>query len=159
MRLIDADELMKHEHEIYVKEVDYRHRCIDILDVVEAPTIEAEQTILELSNLLAEKDKTIKELSQIRTDIEAEPITTEKAVEYLMRTKWFQEHDTAMIEKGMERQKKLNAIEAEPRKPGRWIIHDSGWEECSECHWVNTTHIVYHYCPSCGADMRGRENG
>ena len=42
MRLIDADELMKHEHEIYVKEVDYRHRCIDILEVVEAPTIEAE---------------------------------------------------------------------------------------------------------------------
>ena len=44
-------------------------------------------------------------------------------------------------------------IEAEPRKRGRWIIHDSGWEECSECHWVNTTHIVYHYCPNCGAKM------
>lgn len=32
------------------------------------------QKIFDLSNLLAEKDKIIKELSQIRTDIEAEPI-------------------------------------------------------------------------------------
>ena len=42
MRLIDADALMSKAHDIHIKEVGYRHRCIDIEDVRTAPTIEAE---------------------------------------------------------------------------------------------------------------------
>ena len=87
--------------------------------------------------------------------IEAEPITTEKAVEYLMRTKWFQEHDTAMIEKGMERQKKLT----EPRKHGHWIENNDSRirGRCSACGWEPHLYEddVYGmpYCPNCGAKM------
>ena len=43
MRLIDADDLMKKAHNIEVKQYPdgaiYRHRCIDILDLIDAPTI------------------------------------------------------------------------------------------------------------------------
>lgn len=42
MRLIDADELLKKEKVIQVKEVGYTHRSIDPIDVIEAPTIDAE---------------------------------------------------------------------------------------------------------------------
>lgn len=42
MRLIDGDELLKHEKVIRVKELGYSHRSIDPFDVMEAPTIEAE---------------------------------------------------------------------------------------------------------------------
>ena len=101
MRLIDADALK----EAWCERCDNRHLCGDKAGCDE-----------------------VKELYAMPT-IEAEPITTEKAVEYLMRTKWFQEHDTAMIEKGMEKQKKLNAIdlqELEDRfgKFVRFVVED-----------------------------------
>ena len=73
MRLIDADALKAWFFRPYSNEERYSN--MDVAQAIDhASTIEAEQTILELSNLLAEKDKIIKELSQIRTDIEAEPI-------------------------------------------------------------------------------------
>lgn len=40
MRLIDADKLIEKEHEIHIKEVDYRHRCIDSVEVRNAPTVQ-----------------------------------------------------------------------------------------------------------------------
>lgn len=38
-RLIDADALKKTEHDIYIESIDYRHRCISIENIDEAPTI------------------------------------------------------------------------------------------------------------------------
>ena len=47
MRLIDADALIEKVHDIEVKQYPdgtvYRHRCIDVSDVRDAPTIEPKQ--------------------------------------------------------------------------------------------------------------------
>ena len=48
---------------------------------------------------------------------------------------------------------RMPTADVRPNVRGEWS-GESGWEECSECHWVNTTHLVYHFCPNCGADMR-----
>ena len=97
-----------------------------------------------------------KELKEAWERWNAEPITTEQAIEHLMRTKWLQEHDTAMIEKGMERQKKLNVLEAKLRR-GRWIeIRDGIYfrHRCSECKCsVPYDEEKYPICPYCGAKM------
>ena len=43
-RLIDGDKLKLARHDIYVEEINYRHRCIHIENIDEAPTIlEAEE--------------------------------------------------------------------------------------------------------------------
>ena len=64
----------------------------------------------------------------------------------------------------------VNAPDAEPeRKTGKWIdgmlyydFDESEWEKvkCSVCENFVTKQIFYHdnkyhYCPYCGADMRG----
>ena len=38
-RLIDADELKKTQHDIYIESIGYRHRCISVENIDEAPTI------------------------------------------------------------------------------------------------------------------------
>ena len=52
------------------------------------------------------------------------------------------------------------AIEAlsQPERPkGRWINH-TGILICSECGaGVNGSKSINHFCPHCGADMRGEE--
>ena len=60
----------------------------------------------------------------------------------------------------------------EPIKHGRWIPHpeDDEWDICTACgvgtkrreHGFDAsgsweTEYSYHYCPNCGADMRGGE--
>ena len=53
----------------------------------------------------------------------------------------------------------------EERKKGRWKrrVVDSGFNAdwvCSECKYrLKTDFVNYNYCPNCGADMRGNENG
>ena len=37
-RYIDADELLKKEHTISIKEIGYSHRCVDREAVLDAPT-------------------------------------------------------------------------------------------------------------------------
>ena len=49
-------------------------------------------------------------------------------------------------------------VEAEPTKRGRWIEDEYGIPHCSECGTINNT-VYKNYCPNCGADMRGGENG
>ena len=41
MRLIDADELLEKIHDLYITEIGYRHRCIDVESVMDAPTVDA----------------------------------------------------------------------------------------------------------------------
>ena len=48
MRLIDADALMKKVHDIEVKQYPdgaiYRHRCVDMFDIRDAPTVDPSKT-------------------------------------------------------------------------------------------------------------------
>jgi len=61
------------------------------------------------------------------------------------------------------------AADVRPVVRGEWVHHfirpnvfaDSFWH-CTVCgyrngeHWAN---VYHHFCPNCGADMRGREDG
>lgn len=47
-------------------------------------------------------------------------------------------------------------IKAEPPKHGRWKGAGMGDYMCSLCAEVVSGNR-YHYCPNCGADMRGKE--
>lgn len=43
---------------------------------------------------------------------------------------------------------------------GEWI--DAGeypWDKCSICGYYADYHDEFNYCPNCGADMRGGNNG
>lgn len=65
------------------------------------------------------------------------------------------EHDNAMIAKGRELERRLNAP-----KHGRWIKSkksDYHWE-CSNCGYGLTDYRTT-YCYDCGARMDGGENG
>ena len=39
MRPIDADALMEKAHDIYVEQAGYKHRCVDVEDIRNAPTV------------------------------------------------------------------------------------------------------------------------
>ena len=44
------------------------------------------------------------------------------------------------------------------RKETKWILWDTSHYECSNCGNGNPWHN-FNYCPNCGADMRGEEDG
>ena len=58
-------------------------------------------------------------------------------------------------------------------KKGEWVdvrgipsvcLKDVPVVKCSKCEiyfcdLINNHHYMYHYCPNCGADMRGKEDG
>lgn len=54
----------------------------------------------------------------------------------------------------------IPTIEPE-RKKGTWITQQFGsWAECSVCHELYDIPIsISNFCPNCGADMRGEEDG
>ena len=58
-------------------------------------------------------------------------------------------------------QKILDIPSAEPgRKTGKWIEDETGYGywTCSACGFVSEAFgadILYHYCPSCGAYLKG----
>ncbi len=45
---------------------------------------------------------------------------------------------------------------ADIRPQGRWITHDNGITECSECHTLGSPQ--WKCCPVCTAMMDGKEN-
>lgn len=51
--------------------------------------------------------------------------------------------------------------DAQPeRKKGKWVSNDidpEAWNFCSACG--EQAIDLYDYCPNCGADMRGEQNG
>ena len=66
------------------------------------------------------------------------------------------EHDNAMIAKGREIERRLNAP-----KHGRWIVNNETKEwvtiYCDQCHdgmWNRKGDPYPNYCFNCGADMR-----
>lgn len=66
------------------------------------------------------------------------------------------EHDNAMIAKGREIERRLNAP-----KHGRWKVILSGdYAICTNCehYWIpNGDQYDYHYCPNCGAKMEEKQ--
>ena len=63
-----------------------------------------------------------------------------------------------------------NRIEALPpaqleRKKGRWLPDnrpDGGFWVCSECKFPSeafSANVLYKFCPNCGSDMRGEQDG
>ena len=64
-----------------------------------------------------------------------------------------------------DREGDLKAKDVPPVKHGHWFIGKSWWKStCSNCN-VETDVTLdyakshYSYCPKCGADMRGENNG
>ena len=63
----------------------------------------------------------------------------------------------------------VKAIKALPsaqpeRKQGKWIktISENGITSavrCSECGFEDNRYMLFRYCPHCGADMRGEQDG
>lgn len=50
----------------------------------------------------------------------------------------------------------------EERKLGNWVRNDDGFYECNVCgftldDWIEG--VFYSFCPNCGADMRGGQDG
>ena len=63
--------------------------------------------------------------------------------------------------------KQLENLPPVQPKRGKWItepIEDPEYCSCSECGYANLVVEVfsfdgYNFCPNCGADMRGEQNG
>ena len=58
---------------------------------------------------------------------------------------------------------KLPAVEPE-RKKGKWLLDNipgGGFWVCSVCKFPSeafAANVLYKFCPSCGADMRGKQD-
>ena len=91
-----------------------------------------------------------------------------KKVVPLIRLILFDNPNIEKICKGMQDVVNIHTIEAEPVKHGRWENSTDEWlgtdvYTCSKCResyvLVEGTpkENLWHYCPNCGADMRGEE--
>ena len=67
--------------------------------------------------------------------------------------------------RGYDHGKIEGIIKANARPQGEWYYScDKGWE-CNQCHEIVKDmptcmrKALYNFCPNCGADMRGDENG
>lgn len=51
-------------------------------------------------------------------------------------------------------------VDIEERKVGKWVKkYQYGNEYCSECNYENCGYGYPKFCPNCGAEMVGAENG
>jgi rubrerythrin len=68
----------------------------------------------------------------------------------------------------MALQSRIDILEKNQRSQGEWII--TGEEQgalgipyrirkCNKCGWAHSLVIPNNFCPECGADMRGGDNG
>lgn len=62
-------------------------------------------------------------------------------------------------ERGKAEGARIPSVEPE-RKRGKWMPFDNPWYKCSECGAVRENKsFMENFCPNCGADMRGGDNG
>lgn len=59
-------------------------------------------------------------------------------------------------------QKGYDVTKEPEQKKGKWIEDETGYGywTCSRCGFVteaSAANILYHFCPHCGADMRGED--
>lgn len=64
----------------------------------------------------------------------------------------------------MEEINNATTVDAVERKRGKWQVDPSGYGFwiCSACGFVSEASgadLLYNFCPHCGADMRGGNNG
>ena len=45
------------------------------------------------------------------------------------------------------------------KKKGEWITDEKGVTYCGNCRCIDDYASVHNFCPICGADMRGKEDG
>ena len=84
-------------------------------------------------------------------------ISRQAAIDALERGAWGKEWDKTLAKAMIE-----SVPSAQPeRKKGRWgNAGEYPWDKCSVCgHCVNPYEDDYFFCPNCGADMRGENNG
>ena len=152
MRLIDADELIDKAIEDYCKECGKRKGVKDgkwrvLYKIGEAPC-----RACDVNDMVDRIDNA--------PTVEAEPITLEKAIDYLHSIGWMQEHDRILTEP----------------KHGRWVklyktaLHKSDGDYvrymCSTCgrfldipyYGELPVNVYYPYC-HCGAKMDEADNG
>ena len=80
-------------------------------------------------------------------------------LEHMLRT----DFDT-LYETVFDTIQRVPTIGAVPVKRGHWESYYIGGDdleciECSECGEVYDSLPSYNYCPNCGADMRGEQDG
>ena len=62
-----------------------------------------------------------------------------------------------------DRKRMCELPSAQPeRKKGRWLADNrpgGGFWVCSCCKFPSAANVLYKFCPNCGADMRGEQDG
>lgn len=102
------------------------------------------------------------------------PIDADALTDYLKclfpeRGMWEIEGDTAKdaicetVVEAMEMVKNMETVKPK-RMRGRWQVDPSGYGFwiCSNCGFVSeasAADVLYKFCPNCGADMRGEQDG
>ena len=87
----------------------------------------------------------------------AEYIEREAVIDYITRSPHIANYVKGAIVIEIEQ---IPAADVKPVVRGEWIIRRGNWTdeyECSLCHKVSKTYG--NYCPWCGADMRGTDDG
>lgn len=123
-------------------------------------------------------------LNRADSEIEALPsaqpdITDEQAIEHLKASGWMQNHDREMYEMGLKERladdsDSYDALlsSAQPERKTGKLIYESAynWFRCNVCRKIYPSEFMQYFdscqyqprlnfCPNCGCDMRGEEDG
>ena len=74
-----------------------------------------------------------------------------------LKVKGYSEGELNMLKAVLYELKFMPSVQ--PRN-GLWIdIKHTFMTKCSVCDWINNDDSSYNFCPNCGADMRGEQDG
>ena len=96
---------------------------------------------------------------------ENEAATKWQGITYTLKQRCAEQaSDYKQLAKWLKELKERRTADVQPVKRGRWVFTEKlilgnpyGSYKCSECMY----HVPHedNYCPNCGADMRGEDNG